>query len=130
MSELSFPPFLGGSSSTGSVEAVLCELVPSGAGLLERGALALLACGAVGALSEGEGVDRLASAFFLACSASRSRNSFFLASNAVTPSGVMSANAGDRRRGVLVLSVRRRVEGVLVSELELFTSLRANMIVA
>jgi hypothetical protein len=28
-----------------------------------------------------------------------------------------------------VLSVRRRVEGVLVSELELFTSRRANMVV-
>lgn len=129
MSELSLPPFRGGSSSTGSVEEALCELVPSRVELLERGALALLACGAVGVLSEGEGVNRLASAFFLACSASRSRNSFCLASNDVTPSGVMSANAGDRRRGVVVLSVRRRVEGVLVSELELFTSRRANMVV-
>lgn len=51
-----------------------------------------------------------------------------MASNDVTPSGVMSARAGDRRRGLLVLRLRRRVEGVLVSELELFMRRRANMV--
>jgi hypothetical protein len=40
----------------------------------------------------------------------------------------MSARAGDRRRGLLVLRLRRRVEGVLVSELELFMRRRANMV--
>lgn len=54
MSELSFPPFRWGSSSMGSVEATLCEPVPSCVVLLEGGALALLACGAVGAILEGD----------------------------------------------------------------------------
>lgn len=127
MSELSLPPFRGG-SSTGSAKESLCQFVALSVVLLGRAALAVFTRGAVRALSEGLGVHRLASAFFLASSASRSRNSFCLTSNAATPSGVMSANAGDREREALVLSVRRRFEGVLVSELELFASLRANMI--
>jgi hypothetical protein len=40
----------------------------------------------------------------------------------------MSANAGDRRRGFEVLSVRRKVDGMLGSALELFTRRRANMV--
>lgn len=119
MSELSLP--LGVvSSSAGSVEDVEPEL-------LEKIAPALLAFGAVGVLSDGIGVDRLASAFCLACSASRSRNSFCAASNEVTPSGVMSANAGERRRGVVVLKVRTIVEDAL-REPELLINRRANIL--
>ena len=54
---------------------------------------------------------------------SRSLNSFCLASNELTPSGVMSPNAGDRKTTGVLLKVRREAG----RELELFARRRANI---
>lgn len=50
-----------------------------------------------------------------------------MASNDVTPSGVMSASAGDRRRGVEVLSARMKVDGAVI-ERELLARRWASMV--
>lgn len=82
--------------------------------------------GAVGVVFVFVGVEKGGSdaldSFFLACSASLARNSFCFASKEDTPSGVMSANAGARKKGVVVL--KARIEG---RELELLIMRRANM---
>lgn len=68
--------------------------------------------------------------FFLDCSAAtRSRNSFCLASKEDTPSGVpvTSARAGVRERGAVVVKARRRVFWVL-RELGVFRKRRANIV--
>ena len=71
--------------------------------------------------------DVLSSTFFLDCAATLARNSFCLASKDVTPSGVISAKAGDRRRGVLALNAR--VNGFeALREEELLASRRANIL--
>jgi hypothetical protein len=73
---------------------------------------------------EGEGNEDVLSGFFLDCSARRWRNSFCLASKEETPAGVMSAKAGERRKGVVVLKAR-----IDVVRVELFASLRANIVI-
>jgi hypothetical protein len=81
--------------------------------------------GAVGVGRDSE--DVLGSAFFLDCADTFARNSFCFASKEVTPSGVMSANAGDRKRGVLVLKARVH-EFEALREEELLARRRANIL--
>jgi hypothetical protein len=63
----------------------------------------------------------------LVCAATLARNSFCFASKEVTPSGVMSAKAGARKRGALVLNARVNGLEALRDE-ELFARRRENIL--
>lgn len=104
-------------------------VLPPFSPLEERSELAVLTddAGAVGVVVVFVGVEKGGSdaldSFFLDCSASLARNSFCFASKEDTPSGVMSANAGARNKGVVML--KARIEG---RQLELLIMRRANMV--